>query len=67
MVKLVQSEVYQEEIEDLKKRRNVKCSSGIVRLRPALVNGVLRVRGRISEALIALEAKFPMIVPQNIM
>ena len=63
IVKLVQNEVYQEEIGDLKKRRNVKSSSGIVRLRPVLVNGVLRVGGRISEAPIALEGKFPMIVP----
>ena len=65
IVKLVQNEVYQKEIGDLMKRGNVKSSSGIVRLRPVLVNGVLRVGGRISEAPIALEAKFPMIVPQK--
>ena len=63
IVKLVQSEAYEEEIGDLKKRGNVKGSSGIVKLRPVLVNGVLRVGGRIPEAPIALEAKFPMIVP----
>ena len=63
IVKLVQSEVYREEIGDLEKRGNVKCSSGIVRLRPVLANGVVRVRGRIHEAPIALEAKFPMTVP----
>ena len=63
IVKLVQNEVYQEEIGDLRKRGNVKSSSGIVRLRPVLVHGILRVGGRISEAPIALEAKFPMIVP----
>ena len=63
IVKLVQSEVYGEEIGDLEKRGNVKRSSGIVRLRPVLVNGVVRVGGRIHDAPIALEAKFPMIVP----
>ena len=63
IVKLMQNEVYQEEIGDLMKRGNVKSSSGIVRLRTVLVNGVLRAGGRISEAPIALEAKFPMIVP----
>lgn len=63
IIKLVQSEVYQEEIGDLEKRGNVKRSSGIVRLRPMLVEGVVRVGGRISEAPIMLEAKFPMIVP----
>ena len=60
MVKLVQNEVYQEEIGDLKKRGNVKSSSGTVRLRTKLVNGILRVNGgHISEAPIVLEAKFP--------
>ena len=63
IVKLVQNEIYQEEIEELRKRGNVKSSSGIVRLWPVLVHGILRVGGRISEAPIALEAKFPMIVP----
>ena len=67
IAKLVQNEVYQDEIGDLKKRGMVKTSSGIVRLRQVLVNGVLRVGGHISEALITLEAKFPMTVPQNIM
>jgi len=56
IVKLVQNEVYQEEIGELKKRGNVKSSNEIVRLRPVLVNGILRVGGRISEAPIALEA-----------
>ena len=47
----------------MKKQGNVKSSSGIVELRPLLVSGVFRTGGRISEAPIALEAKFPMIVP----
>jgi len=63
IVKLVQNEVYQEEIGDLNKRGNVRSSSGIVKLRPVLLNGILRVGSRISEAPIALEAKFSMIVP----
>ena len=67
IIKLVQSEVYQEEIGDLEKRGNVKRSSGIVGLRPMLVEGVVRVGGRISEAPITLEAKFPMMFLQNIM
>jgi len=41
IVKLVQSGVYREESGDLEKRGNVKRSSGIVRLRPVLVNAVI--------------------------
>jgi len=52
IVKLVQNKVYQEEIGDLRKRGKVKSSSGIVRLRPVLLNGILRVEGRISEAFL---------------
>ena len=63
IVKLVQGKVYREEIGDLEKRGNAKRSSGIVRLQPVLVNGVVRVGCRIPEAPITLEAKFPMIFP----
>ena len=63
IVKLVQREVYAEEIKDLKKQGYVKGSSKIVKLRPVLSDGVLRVGGRIPEAPITFGAKFPMIVP----
>lgn len=63
IVKLVQGKVYREEIGDLEKRGNVKRSGGIVRLQPVLVNGVVRVGGRIPEAPITLEGKFPIIFP----
>ncbi|XP_067022151.1 uncharacterized protein [Acropora muricata] len=63
IVKLVQREVYAEEIQDLKTKGHVKRSSKIVKLRPILDDGVMRVGGRIAEAPIAFDAKFPMIVP----
>ncbi|XP_073230048.1 uncharacterized protein [Porites lutea] len=63
IVKLVQREVYAEEIQDLETRGHVKRSSKIVKLRPILDDGVMRVRGRITDAPIAFDAKFPMIVP----
>ena len=63
IVKLAQKQVYSEEIKDLEKRGNVKSTSKLVKLKPVLDNGVMRVGGRILEAPIGPEAKFPMIVP----
>ena len=63
IVKLVQREVYAEEIQDLETRGHVKRSSKIVKLRPILDDCVMRVGGRITDAPIAFDAKFPMIVP----
>ncbi|XP_067024018.1 uncharacterized protein [Acropora muricata] len=65
IIKFVQREVYAEGIQDLKTKGQVKSSSKIVKLRPILDDGVMRVGGRIAEAPIALDAKFPMIVPPN--
>ena len=63
IVKLIQREMYSEEIGNLEKRENVKGTSGIVRLRPVLIGGVIRVGCRISEAPITQGAKCPMIIP----
>ena len=63
IVTLMQREKYPEDIGDLEKRGNVKGTSGIVRLRPVLIDGVMRVGGRISEAPITQGAKCPMIIP----
>ena len=62
IVKLVQREVYAEEIQDLETRGHVKRSSKIVKLRPILDDCVMRVGGRITDAPIAFDAKFPMTV-----
>ena len=63
IVKLIQGEMYSEEISDLEKRGNVKGTSGIVRLRPVLIDGVMRVGCRISEAPIIQGAQYAMIIP----
>ena len=63
IVKLVQRQMYAEEIHDLEHKGNVRCSSKIFKLRPVLNDGVLRVGGRISEAPIAFGARFPVIFP----
>lgn len=63
ILKLAQKQVYSEEIKDLEKRGNVKRTSKLVKLWSVLTDGVIRVGGRILEAPIGLEAKFPMIIP----
>ncbi|KAK3754553.1 hypothetical protein QZH41_005587 [Actinostola sp. cb2023] len=63
IVKLVQRETYAEEIETLKVKDSAKSSSSLSKLRPNLSDGILRVRGRITEAPITFDARFPMILP----
>ena len=59
----MQREAYGQEIKALEKREKIKSSSVIARLNPVLINGVLRVGGRIPEAPIAFSTKFPRIIP----
>ena len=47
IVKLIQREVYPNEVKDLEDGRAVKCSSKIVKLCPLLDDGILRVGGRV--------------------
>lgn len=54
--------MYTEEISDLEKQGNVKDTSGIVRLRPMLIDGVMRIGSHISEAPIMQGDKYPMII-----
>ena len=65
IVKLAQREVFSEEIKDLEKRGSVKRSSKLVKLRPILDNGLMRVGGRIVDVPVSPDARFPMIVPPN--
>ena len=67
IVKLVQRETHSEEIKDLEKHGNVKGSSKIARVRPMLVDGVIRVGGRISEAPFPREPRFQWSLYQNTM
>ena len=54
--------MYTEEISDLEKQGNVKDTSGIVRLQPMLIDGVMRIGSHISEAPIMQGDKYPMII-----
>ena len=63
IVRLVQREVYVNDIETLKDQNTVKSTSTLTKLKPCLHNGVLRVGGRISGAPMSFDTKFPMILP----
>lgn len=65
IVKLVQHQVYAEEIQALERSKAGKLSSSIVRLHPVLIDDILRVGGRITEPPIFFDSKFPMIVPTS--
>ena len=43
----------------------MKRSSKLVKLRPILDNGLVRVTGRIGDSPVTPDARFPMIVPPN--
>jgi len=62
-VKVVQRQVYAVEIRDLEKNQALKISSNLVKLRPVLMDDVMRVGGRIVEADISFRSKYPMILP----
>ena len=66
VVIMVQKGTFPQELKDLKPGRQVKASSNIVKLKPVIMDdGVLRVGGRISRALIAPDAMNPMILPKH--
>ena len=65
IVQLAQSKVFSDEVKNLEKRGSVKRSSKLVKLRPILDNGFVRVGGRIGDSPVTPDARFPMIVPPN--
>ncbi|XP_064625911.1 uncharacterized protein LOC135486745 [Lineus longissimus] len=63
IVMYTQRGFYAEEIADLKSNGKVKQSSQLRLLNPVLVDGVLRVGGRLSRAPTPFDARYPMIIP----
>ena len=62
LVRLAQNESFPEEISALQRGNQVKPSSPIHKLWPILVEGVLRVGGRLSEAPVSSTRKHPAIL-----
>ena len=65
ILKYVQRESFREEIHALEKRCRVKKTSSLFRVDPVLDDGLLRVGGRLSRAVMPEEAKHPAILPNN--
>ena len=65
IVRLVQSQHFHEEYLCLKEGRQVKCNSKLANLSPILIDGVIRVGGRIHRAPIAFKAAHPMVLPKS--
>ncbi|KAL9986969.1 hypothetical protein ACROYT_G001199 [Oculina patagonica] len=66
LVRLVQAETFAEELRDLKAGREVKTSSKLVKLKPVLTEGILRVGGRLEEAVVlSYNERHPVILPRN--
>ena len=61
----IQYRIYSDEINSLKTNTHVKPSSHIVKLKPILVQELLCVGGRLTNAPITEKAKHPNILPQK--
>jgi len=66
IIKAVQGRSFHDELLSLtSSRREVKKSSSITKLDPILVDGVIRVGGRLHNSPIKQEAKHPVILPKD--
>ena len=65
IVQMVQRQYFSEEIDCLTDRRQVKGRSKLSNLSPVLIEGTIRVRGRIQHALILFDAIHLMILPKD--
>ena len=65
IVNYVQNQHFSEEISLLTAGKAIKGSSHLFKLDPVMVNGTLRVGGRLSKAALSEEAKHPAILPKS--
>lgn len=65
-IKLEQEKTFKEEIESLKGGQPISSKSKLLQFNPFIdANGVLRVGGRLREALIDFDSKHQIIIPKN--
>ena len=62
---LVQKHCFNDEYEALVKGREIKISSSLSRLKPIMVDQLLRVGGRLSNSNLQFNEKYPIILPSN--
>ena len=65
IVYLVQRQHFSEEIDSLSSGRQVKVHSKLANLSPVLIEGTIRVGGRIRHASILFDAVHPMLLPKE--
>lgn len=64
VISFVQKQHFPEEILSLNSGIAIKKSSHLRKLDPVMIDGVLRVGGRLSRAALPKEAKHPAILPK---
>ncbi|XP_058817090.1 uncharacterized protein LOC131680393 [Topomyia yanbarensis] len=65
LVQLSQQESFSQELLDLARNDEVRESSKICSLRPRLVDGIMRIGGRLRDAPVSDSRKHPMIIHHN--
>lgn len=65
IIKLCQTQCFNDELMALKKGDKVKGNSHIVKLDPVLQNGMFRVGGRLHQSDLPADVKHPMILPKD--
>jgi len=66
IVRSVQNECFTEDVKELKKNNEAKKSSKLANLRPVLLDGTLRVGGRLQEAAaLSWDDKHPLVLPKG--
>lgn len=65
IISFVQRQYFSEEISDLAKGKAIKKSSHLYKLDPTILDGMLRVGGRLNRAALPEEAKHPSILPKS--
>ncbi|XP_050293738.1 uncharacterized protein LOC126734245 [Anthonomus grandis grandis] len=65
LVGLVQQEAFLEDLNSLKKNNCVNNKSNILSLTPILVDGIIRVGGRLRHSCYSMDKKHPMLLPSK--
>ncbi|XP_058827569.1 uncharacterized protein LOC131687494 [Topomyia yanbarensis] len=65
LVRLAQRECFEQELLDLQRKGQVKSTSRINTLHPIMLDGIVRVGGRLVNALVSTERKHPIVLDKN--
>ena len=65
IAKLLQQQFFEEELTSLQNGQQVKRQSKLAKLNPVLIDGLIRVGGRVSSVPLPFESKHPIILPKD--